>query len=149
VTGACAMRPDATILAFDFGTRRIGVATGNTLTRTAHPLTTVEASRESQRVDAIAPLIAAWRPARLVVVLPVHADGTPHAMTARARRFASAIGARFALPVTLVDERWTSEIADIALRDAGRGGRAGRAARDAAAAQIILQAWFDDAHDAA
>jgi len=149
VTGACAMKPDATILAFDFGTRRIGVATGNTLTRTAHPLTTVETSRESESVEAIAPLIREWQPARLVVGLPVHADGTPHAMTARARRFANAIGSRFALPVTLVDERWTSQVADIALRAAGRGGHAGRAARDAAAAQIILQAWFDDAHDAA
>jgi putative Holliday junction resolvase len=142
------MKPDATILAFDFGTRRIGVATGNTLTRTAHPLTTVEASHESERLDGIAPLIDEWRPDRLVVGLPVHADGTPHAMTARARRFATAIGARFALPVTLVDERWTSEVATIALRAAGRGGRDARAARDAAAAQIILQAWLDDTHDA-
>lgn len=149
MTGACAMKPDATVLAFDFGTRRIGVATGNTLTRAAHPLTTVEASRETEMLDAIAALIDEWRPAQLVVGLPVHADGTPHAMTGRARRFANTIGTRFSLPVALVDERWTTEAAEIALRTAGRGGRTGRAQRDAAAAQIILQAWLDDMHDAA
>ena len=82
------MKPDATILAFDFGTRRIGVAMGNTLTRTAHPLTTLATSRAAQRLDGIAALIEEWCPAQLVVGLPVHADGTPHAMTARAQRFA-------------------------------------------------------------
>ena len=85
VTRACATKPDATVLAFDFGTRRIGVASGNTLTRTAHPLTT---DRRVARIDRASTrsraLIAEWQPARLVVGLPVHADGTPHAMT-RAR----------------------------------------------------------------
>ncbi|HKP66586.1 MAG TPA: Holliday junction resolvase RuvX, partial [Casimicrobiaceae bacterium] len=79
------MKPDATILAFDFGTQRIGVASGNTLTRTAQPLTTIAVPRSSRAIDAVAPLIDEWRPARLVVGLPVHADGTAHAMTARAR----------------------------------------------------------------
>ena len=141
------MKPDATILAFDFGTRRIGVATGNTMIRTAHPLMTVDAPSEAERFERIARLIEEWRPARLVVGLPVHADGRPHAMTAGARRFASAVGARFALPVTLVDERFTSQAANIALRESGRSGRDARAARDAAAAQLILQAWFDEPDD--
>jgi len=143
------MKPDATILAFDFGTRRIGVAMGNTLTRSAHPLTTIATSRAAQRLDAIAALIEEWRPAQLVVGLPVHADGTPHAMTARAQRFAREIGARFELPVALVDERWTTEIAQGALRAGGRGGRDARGERDAVAAQIILQAWFDAADEGA
>ena len=141
------MKPDATILAFDFGTRRIGVALGNTLTRTAHPLTTITADHAPQRLDEIGALIDEWRPAQLIVGLPVHADGAPHAMTARARRFARQIGARFELPVVLVDERWTTEIAQGVLRASGRGGRDARAARDAAAAQVILQAWFDAAHE--
>jgi putative Holliday junction resolvase len=138
-------KADATVLAFDFGTRRIGVAMGNTLTRAAHPLTTLDASH---RLAAIAALIDEWRPAQLVVGLPVHADGSPHAMTARARTFAREIGARVARPVALVDERWTSELAQAALRAEGRGGRERRSERDAAAARIILQAWFDEAHDA-
>jgi putative Holliday junction resolvase len=136
---------DATILAFDFGTRRIGVAVGNTLTRIAHPLATLDARDAASRLASIAALCNEWRPARLVVGLPVHADGTPHAITARARRFATELGQHFAVPVTLVDERWTSESARDRLAGAGRSGRA---RRDEVAAQIILQAWFDEPHDA-
>ena len=100
------------------------------------------------RSASIAALIDEWRPARLVVGLPVHADGTEHAMTARARAFAHDLERRFALPVALVDERYTSELARQALAASGRGGRADRDLRDQVAAQMILQAWFDDRHDA-
>jgi putative Holliday junction resolvase len=138
---------DATVLAFDFGTRRIGVAMGNTLTRVAHPLATVGASAANARDAAIAALIREWQPARLVVGLPLYADGRPHRMTTRARTFAESLEAAFGLPVSLVDERHTSEVASAELAAAGRGGRAGRAARDEVAAQIILQAWFDGGDD--
>ncbi|MGH8802144.1 MAG: Holliday junction resolvase RuvX [Casimicrobiaceae bacterium] len=138
---------DATVLAFDFGTRRIGVAVGNTVTRVAHPLATVGGSTADARQSAIAALVREWQPEQMVVGLPRHADGSPHAMTRRARAFAAALEASFTLPVTLVDERHTSEAARDALTAEGRGGRAGRAARDEKAAQIILQAWFDDVHD--
>ncbi|MGE5171305.1 MAG: Holliday junction resolvase RuvX [Rudaea sp.] len=138
---------NATVLAFDFGTRRIGVAVGNTLTRAAHPLQTIEAARDDARFAAIAALVDEWRPDRLVVGLPVHADGTPHAMTQRARDFAAELARRFARPVALVDERHTSEIARQALVASGRGGRASRGLRDQVAAGIILQAWFDEHHD--
>jgi putative Holliday junction resolvase len=136
--------PDATVLAFDFGTRRIGVAVGNTLTRVAHPLATIDEPLEARRFDVIATLIDEWRPAQLVVGLPVHADGSAHARTARARDFAHALETRFAVPAAHVDERWTTEAASQTLRAAGRGGRAARVTRDATAAQIILQAWFDE-----
>jgi putative Holliday junction resolvase len=135
--------PDATLLAFDFGTRRIGVAVGNTLTRAAHPLQTIDAPQAAKRLAAIDALIAQWEPARLVVGLPVHADGSEHAMTARARVFATELERRYALPVAFVDERWTSELARSELAAAGRGARADRGLRDQAAAAIILQAWFD------
>jgi putative pre-16S rRNA nuclease len=137
-------KPDAMVLAFDFGTRRIGVAFGNTITRAARPLTTVAVPPGAPTLDAIATLIDEWQPAQLVVGLPLHADGTPHAMTAHARRFAHALEARFSRPVALVDERWTSQVAEQALRASNRGGRAGRAHRDETAAQIILQSWFDE-----
>jgi putative Holliday junction resolvase len=137
--------PDATILAFDFGTRRIGVAVANTLTRTAQPLTTLVAAGGETPFAAIGKLIDAWQPAQLVVGLPVHADGTPHAMTARARDFARGLETRFRRPVVQVDERWTTEAAAQALRERGQGGRAARAKRDETAAQIILQAWLDEA----
>jgi putative Holliday junction resolvase len=132
-----------TVLAFDFGTRRIGVAVGNTLTRTAQPVTTIAAGREDDRFAAIAKLVAEWQPQALVVGIPVHADGTPHAMTARARRFARELERRAGLPVQCADERHTTQLAQSAL-DATRAGRAGRGARDAVAAQLILQGWFDD-----
>jgi putative Holliday junction resolvase len=137
---------DATVLAFDFGTRRIGVAVGNTLMRTAHALATIDAAREA-RFAAIGALVDEWRPDRFVVGLPVHADGTPHAMTQRAREFAAELSRRFARPTALVDERHTSEVARQALAASARGGRASRDLRDQVAAQIILQAWFDAPHD--
>ena len=138
-------RADATtVLAFDFGTRRIGVAVGNTVIGIAHPLTTIETEANAARFAAIETLIAQWQPGLLVVGRPVHADGTAHATTARAERFARQLEGRFALPVVYADERYTTCAADVALAEAGLRGTARRAARDAAAAQLILQAWFDD-----
>ena len=142
-----ATSPDATVLAFDFGTRRIGVAMGNTLMRIAHPLVTIEGERNDERFEAIAALVAEWQPGMLVVGLPTHADGTEHDMTHRAQRFARQLEGRFRLPVALVDERWTTEAAQSMLDDAGTTGRKGRAARDSVAAQLILQSWFDEPVD--
>jgi putative Holliday junction resolvase len=140
--------PDATFLAFDFGTRRIGVAVGTTRLGQARALGTIDAEQADARFAAIATLVTEWQPQALVVGLPVHADGTPHALTARARRFARQLHGRHALPVLLVDERHTSELAKHALAAAGRGGRAQRGQRDAVAAQIILQAYLDAPHEA-
>ena len=132
-----------TVLAFDFGTRRTGVAVGNTLTRSARPLTTLEADTDESRLAAVAALVAEWQPQTLVVGIPVHADGTPHPMTRRAERFAAQLEARFALPVARADERHTTKLAQSALT-AARVGRGGRAQRDAVAAQLILQGWLDE-----
>jgi putative Holliday junction resolvase len=139
-----ATSPDATVLAFDFGTRRIGVAVGNTLTRRAHPLATIQGERSDERFAAIAALVAEWRPGTLVVGLPTHADGSAHDMTLRAQRFARQLDGRFGLPVVMVDERWTTEAAQSAQEAAGAAGRNGRAMRDQVAAQLILQSWFDE-----
>ena len=141
--------PDATLLAFDFGTRRIGVALGTTRLRTARALTTIEAEDNERRFAAIAALIDEWQPHALVIGLPLHADGSPHEMTARARRFARQLHGRHKLPVIEVDERFTSELARSALRQAGHGARDERGLRDALAAQIILQAYLDSPHDGA
>ena len=132
------------MLAFDFGTRKIGVAVGNTLVRIAHPLTTIRSEARASRFDAIGALIDEWRPQALIVGRPVHADGTPHAVTAQSDGFARSLEGRFGLPVLRVDERFTTEIADATLRESGARGAARIAARDAAAAQLILQAWFDE-----
>lgn len=135
---------EATMLAFDFGTRRIGVAVGNTIVRVAHPLATIDDSGNAGRFAAIAALIDEWRPDELVVGVPVHADGTAHAMTLRARRFARQLSGRFGLRVIEVDERYTSVMAESQIAQAGQRGRSGREQRDEVAAQLILQAYFDE-----
>ena len=135
---------ETTILAFDFGTRRIGVAVGNTLIRIAHPLTTIDKSSAEARFAAIADLIAQWRPGALIVGRPVHADGAAHAMTDLAEKFARQLEGRFAIPVARADERYSTREATTALANvAGTRPEARKAARDAVAAQLILQAWFD------
>lgn len=134
----------ATVLAFDCGTRRIGVAVGNTLTRTAEPLATIEAAARDARFAAIATLVAAWTPAQLVVGLPVHADGEAHAMTAHATRFARELAGRFHLPVACVDERYTTEEARAVLASARRRTPRSAATRDSVAAQRILERYFDE-----
>lgn len=140
--------PEGTTLAFDFGERRIGVAMGETLLGIAHPLITIDTELTEQRFAAIGKLIAEWRPAQLVVGLPVHADGTEHDLTRLARRFANRLKGRFGLPVWLVDERHTSLIAEGLLNEAGVRGRKQKPALDQVAAQAILQTWFEQPGEA-
>ncbi len=121
-----------TVLGFDFGLQRIGVAVGNTLLRQAQPLTIIDAAANDAKFAAVATLLQEWQPARCIVGLPLHPDGAPHAMTARCRRFANQLHGRFGLPVELVDERYSS-----AVIEAGRGQRI-----DADAAAVILQQYF-------
>lgn len=134
-------------MAFDFGEKRIGVAIGETLLASARPLTIIDDEVNERRFAAIGKLIAEWQPARLVVGLPRHIDGSEHAFAARCDRFARQLAGRFGLPVEFADERFSSCAA--ASRLAGQG-YAGRKARvDAEAAAIILQDWFDQhAHPA-
>ena len=118
-------------LGFDFGTRRIGVAIGNSLTREARALTSIDAADNDLRWSALGELIERWQPVQLVVGVARHPDGAPHAMTARCERFARQLEGRYRLPVACVDERYTSAVAEQA-DDV-----------DAAAAAIILQQWLD------
>lgn len=130
------------VLAFDFGTRRIGVAVGNTLTGSARALTVLEAPGAADRLADAATLVGHWQAGRVIVGIPVHADGTPHAMTRRATAFARDLASRVAVPVEHADERHTTALAQDRL-DADRAGRGARAMRDAIAAQLILQGWLD------
>lgn len=132
-----------TVLAFDFGEKRIGVATGETLLGSAHPLTVIRAESNDQRFAEIGKLIAEWQPERLVVGLPTHVDGTPHEMTRLATKFAERLEKRFQLPVSLADERLTSRDAEARLRETGRNAKSAKPLLDAVAAQLILQTWFE------
>lgn len=117
-----------TILAFDYGEKRIGVAVGNTVTKTAEPLTIIQQKNQDERWKAIEQLIEEWQPQLLVVGLPKHPDGAEHEMTHRAKRFGNQLHGRFQKQVVWVDERYTSAIVD--------GGN------DALAAQLILQQYL-------
>lgn len=136
-----------TVLAFDFGTKRIGVAVGDFETRLAHPLTVIAVAENRARFAAIEQLIAEWRPALLVVGLPVHADGTEHPVGRLARRFAQRLQGRFGARTELVDERLTSHEAEGLLRAAGARGARLKAGLDPVAAQRILEAFFENTGD--
>jgi putative Holliday junction resolvase len=137
---------EGTILAFDFGTRRIGVAVGEMMLGVARPLTTISAEANETRFNAIGKLIAEWQPSTLLVGLPLSLDGETTEMTERCRRFARQLEGRYRLPVALVDERLTSTSADEHLREQGQGWRARKASLDAEAAAILLQSHFDQSH---
>jgi putative holliday junction resolvase len=132
-TPTITLRRDAVLLAFDFGTRRIGVASGNTITGTATALSVLREQGDAV-FAAIAALIREWQPQALVVGVPRHPDGTAHTMTQRAERFARQLEARFGLPVAHVDERYSSV-------EAARLGDDARAL-DARSAAVILTQYL-------
>jgi putative holliday junction resolvase len=133
------------ILAFDFGTRRIGTAAGDTLTRTARGVAALDCAR-GVPWTAIDKLCAELQPAQLVVGLPHNMDGTPTALTASARAFANELATRYGKPVALVDERLSSREAEAELRAARasglKRGRTTHADVDMIAARILLERWF-------
>ena len=138
------------VLAFDFGVKRIGVAIGIQLgswpgtgrSGPARTLATIDSEANDARFAAIATLIAEWQPVLLLVGRPLNDDGTPHEMTARCERFAKQLRGRFRLPVEDVDERFSSTIADASLRERGLSWQQRKARIDAEAALVILQSWF-------
>ena len=133
-----------TILAFDFGTRRIGVATGQQVTGSASPLAVVANGEQGPDFDHIARLIAEWRPTRLVVGLPAHADGSPSESGVRVERFIEELG-RYGIPVEAVDERYSSIEAERLLKEARVRGSRGRIRKhnvDSAAAVLIAERWL-------
>jgi putative Holliday junction resolvase len=137
------MPEDGSVLAFDFGLKRTGVASGELGIGVAHPLAVIRTESPEERFNQIARLIAEWRPSLLVVGLPLHPDGAEHEMTRASRNFAAKLENRFKLPVFLADERYTSQLAENELHDAGVHGRKNREHLDAVAAQMILQGFFD------
>ena len=144
VIPASVIIPQGTLLAFDFGTKRIGIAVGNTLLRRARPLTTINDEKTEARFAAIAALLGEWQPGALVVGLPSNDDGTPHELTALCRRFANRLKGRFKLPTILLDERYTSLAASAQLNEEGIHGMKQKNLIDQYAAQQILQAYFDE-----
>ncbi len=132
-----------TVLAFDFGEKRIGVAVGETLIKTASPLTTINTEVNEVRFTEIAKLIEEWQAKLLVVGLPTYLDGSEHEMTKLSKKFAQRLEGRFNLPVIMIDERLSSAEAAQHLSQSGIKGREQKPLIDAVAAQVILQSYFD------
>ena len=135
------------VVAIDFGRRRIGIASGDTLTRTAHPRSTITNGPQGPDWRALDRVLADTRPARIAVGEPYNADGTASPLTEAVRNFAAELAKRSSLPIDLVDERWSSQDAEERLRAERASGERKRRVRredvDAAAAAVILERWFE------
>jgi putative Holliday junction resolvase len=123
-----------TILAFDYGTRRIGVAVGNTETKVSQALKTIAAANAEILFQELENLIKEWQPDQIVVGLPTHPDGSEHEMTAKSKRFGNQLHGRFNLPVSWVDERYTSAVLE--------GDPQMHDNLDAHSAALILEQYF-------
>jgi putative Holliday junction resolvase len=123
-----------TVMAFDYGTRRVGIAVGNSVSKTGQPLKTIAAPNIDILFQEIGNLITEWEPKSLVVGLPTHTDGTAHEMTGKAKRFGNQLNGRFGLPVVWVDERYTSAVLE--------GDSQMRDNLDAHSAVLILEQFF-------
>lgn len=135
-----------TVMAFDFGERRIGVAIGEHLIKNTSPLTTIDHESNEIRFAAIASLIDEWRPELLVVGLPLSLDGSETEVTRLCKKFARRLNGRFNLPVMLVDERFSSAEASQLLNETSIKGRAQKPMLDQVAAQTILSSYFHRLH---
>jgi len=133
-------RGQRTILGFDFGTKRIGIAIGQEVTATANPLTTITAVKHKPDWEAISKIIKEWQPDLFVVGLPVHMDGSEQPMTQAARRFSNQLNGRYQIPVALMDERLSSDEAESILKE--QSGFTDKAQIDMMSAQLILQSWM-------
>jgi putative holliday junction resolvase len=132
------------VLAFDFGERRIGVAVGDAALGIAHPVTTLHAESNADRLAAVALLVKEWQPVQFVVGEPCFDDAaTPHPVAHLARKFGNRLREQFKLPVVYVNETLSSSEAASQLAAQGVRGREQKAMIDAAAAQVILQSYFD------
>jgi putative Holliday junction resolvase len=136
------------VLAFDYGLRRIGVACGDTVSRSASALETVPAGSQGPRWELITAMMRDWQPDMAVVGLPYNVDGSDNDMTAAARGFAAELARRYALEVVMVDERYSSLEAGARLQTARESGlrrrRVAKSDVDAAAACVILERWFSE-----
>ncbi|MCB1616221.1 MAG: Holliday junction resolvase RuvX [Pseudomonadales bacterium] len=137
-------KPDGCVLCFDFGTRQIGVAIGQTVTGTASPLGVIKNHRQTINWDAITQAINEWKPSLLIVGLPLNMDGSKSDFCAQAERFSRQLNGRYGVPVELADERLSTFEAKSREASTGRHRKAGYASDpvDSLAAHCILESWL-------
>ena len=132
-----------TVLGFDYGTRRIGVATGQTITASATPLTTLNSINQKPDWETISRLIEQWKPDALIVGLPTYLDGSHSEMTEQALKFSRQLQGRYNLPVHTINETLSSFEAEQALQQHKKIGQQNKQEIDKMAAAIIVQSWLE------
>ena len=132
------------MLGFDYGRKRIGIASGQTITGTATPQCTLRQVAGNPDWDSIAEQIKQWAPQALVVGMPYHLDGADNAMTRAVEEFCNALKKRFRLPIYTVDERHSSSEAEAALKENRKIGQHNKHEIDKMAAAVIVQRWLDE-----
>ena len=133
---------EGNILSFDFGEKRIGVAIGNSITKSSHPLETINTSKNTERYKLIELLIKTWEPIKLVIGYPLNDDGTLSKMSLLAKKFGMKLTNKYNIPIAMVDERFTSSEADLELKKFEKNFKKRKIVIDQVAAMIILDSFF-------
>ena len=135
---------EGNILSFDFGEKRIGVAIGNSITKSSHPLETINTSKNTERYKLIELLLKTWEPVKLVIGYPLNDDGTLSKMSLLAKKFGMKLTNKYNIPIAMVDERFTSSEADLELKKFEKNFKKRKIVVDQVAAMIILNSFFQN-----
>ena len=135
---------EGNILSFDFGEKRIGVAIGNSITKSSHPLETINTAKNTERYKLIELLLKTWEPVKLVVGYPLNDDGTLSKMSLLAKKFGIKLTNKYNIPITMIDERFTSSEADLELKKFEKNFKKRKIVVDQVAAMIILDSFFQN-----
>ena len=135
---------EGNILSFDFGEKRIGVAIGNSITKSSHPLETINTPKNTERYRLIELLLKTWEPFKLVIGYPLNDDGTLSKMSLLAKKFAMKLRNKYNIPIAMIDERFTSSEADLELKKFEKNFKKRKIVVDQVAAMIILDSFFQN-----
>jgi putative Holliday junction resolvase len=135
---------EGNILSFDFGEKRIGVAIGNSITKSSHPLETINTSKNTERYKLIELLLKTWEPVKLVIGYPLNEDGTLSRMSLLAKKFGMKLTNKYNIPIAMIDERFTSTEADLKLKKFEKNFKKRKIVVDQVAAMIILDSFFQN-----
>ena len=135
---------EGNILSFDFGEKRIGVAIGNSITKSSHPLETINTPKNKERYKLIELLLKTWEPVKLVIGYPLNDDGTLSKMSLLAKKFGMKLGNKYNIPISMIDERFTSSEADLELKKFEKNFKKRKIVVDQVAAMIILESFFQN-----
>ena len=134
---------EGNVLGFDFGQKRIGIAVGNNISKTARALTTIDSLSNNQKFELIQKIIEEWQPVSIVVGVPFNVDGSEHRITNLSKKFAKQLEQKYSLPIHLIDERYTSIEASHEIKDKKIDLKKKKLLIDQIAAKIILQSYLD------